>query len=221
MLLIQLPLIEYNRALVIQKAIVQKKVSIDYPDVLLILEHPPTVTLGTRGKRTDLLVSEECLRDSGIDLYSVDRGGEATYHGPGQVVCYPIVDLKSLKISVREYVRRLEDTVIAALNELSVAAFRLDGKIGVWTGRNHKIASVGIRITRRIAFHGFSVNVDLQTNPAQFIVSCGMPDVVMVSVNDMTQNRVSMKAAKEAIARSFATEFRVDLEPCSLEQVLP
>ena len=102
MLLVHLPVVEYDRSLSIQRRILDSKIGCGGPDVLLVLEHPPTVTLGVRGKQSDLLVSEACLKAGGISLHSVDRGGEATYHGPGQVVCYPIVDLRSLGISVRE-----------------------------------------------------------------------------------------------------------------------
>ena len=220
MLLVDLPVIEYDRALNIQKDIVQKKISVGCPDVLLVLEHPPTVTLGIRGKSSDLLVSEDCLRQRGIDLFSVDRGGEVTFHGPGQIVCYPVVNLRSLSISVREYVRRLEETIIMALNEFEVSGFRRKDKIGVWTSSNNKIASIGIRISRRIAFHGFSVNVDLQANPSEFMVSCGMPDARMISLKELVAKPVSMEAARTALVKSFAEEFRVNLEPCSLEQVL-
>ncbi len=220
MLIVDLPLTDYYCALNIQKDIVQKKISVGCPDVLIVLEHPPTVTFGVRGKRSDLLVSEECLRQRGIDLFSVDRGGEATFHGPGQIVCYPIVDLRSLSISVREYVRRLEETIIMALNEFEVSTYRQKDKIGVWTERNDKIASIGIRISRRIAFHGFSVNVNLQTNPSEFMVSCGMPDARMISLNELVAEPVSMEAARTALVKSFAEAFRVNLEPCSLEQIL-
>ncbi len=220
MLLVDLPVIEYDLAHNIQKDIVQKKISVGCPDVLLVLEHPPTVTLGVRGKSSDLLVSEECLRQRGIDLFSVDRGGEATFHGPGQIVCYPVVNLRSLSISVREYVRRLEETTVMALNEFEVSGFRQKDKIGVWTSSNNKIASIGIRISRRIAFHGFSVNVNLQTNPSEFMVSCGMPDVRMISLNELVEGPVSMEAARTALVKSFAKVFRVNLEPCSLEQLL-
>ncbi|MBI5249124.1 MAG: lipoyl(octanoyl) transferase LipB [Desulfomonile tiedjei] len=220
MLLIDLPLIEYGRAIVVQKTILERKVASGGPDVLLVLEHPPTVTLGIRGKRSDLLVPEERLREAGIGLFSVDRGGEATYHGPGQVICYPIVDLRSLGITVRAYVRRLEETIISALGVFDVTGFRQEGKIGVWTAPKDKIASIGIRISRRIAYHGFSVNVELQANPSEFIVSCGMPEARMVSLNDLVPRRIAREDAKAAIAKSFADEFRVELEPGSLEQVI-
>lgn len=221
MLLVDLPSIEYGQALSIQRRILDSKIGCGGPDVLLILEHPPTVTLGVRGKPSDLLVSEACLKAGGISLHSSDRGGEATYHGPGQLVCYPIVDLRSMGISVREYVSKLEETVIAALRECRVHGFRQKGKVGVWTAPNDKIASIGIRISRRIAFHGFSVNVDLQKDPSEFIISCGMPETRMISINELADRKISMEWARAAIARSFASEFRVDLESCSLERIIP
>jgi lipoate-protein ligase B len=220
MLLVDLPLIEYGRSLTVQRRILESKIACGAPDVLLILEHPPTVTLGVRGKSSDLLVSEACLRAGGISLHATDRGGEATYHGPGQVVCYPIVDLRSLGISVRDYVGKLEETVISALRECGVAGFRQKGKVGVWTGPNEKIASIGIKVSRRIAYHGFSVNIDLQKDPSEFIISCGMPEARMISVNELVSHEISTESARAAIARSFSAEFSVDLEPCSLERVI-
>jgi len=218
MLLIELPVIDYDEAYNLQKDILENKLSKGSPDVLLLLEHPPTITLGIRGKISDLLVREECLTQKGIEIYFSDRGGEATFHGPGQLVCYPIINLKQLGISVKDYVNRLERTIITALDLFGVKAYRRNGKIGVWTGPDHKIASIGIRISRRIAYHGFSLNIALEHNPSDFMISCGMPDARMISLNDLSGTGISMGSAKEAIADSFAKVFGVNLEPCSLDE---
>jgi lipoate-protein ligase B len=220
MLLVNLPTLDYGRALDLQKTILAARLSKTCPDVLLILEHPHTITLGVRGNPSDILISEQCLLSKGIALYYSDRGGEATYHGPGQVVCYPIIDLRSLRITVRNYVRKLEQTIIGGLARLGVHAFKEDRKTGVWTGANRKIASIGIRIMRRITYHGFSVNVDLQLDPSEFMVSCGMPQARMVSIRDVSSVDVSMESVRASLAESFAAEFQVRLEHCPTEEFL-
>jgi lipoate-protein ligase B len=220
MILIELDLIEYAKCLDIQKRIVRRKILEGGPDVLLILEHPSTVTLGVRGKVSDLLISPEDMSERGVAVHHVDRGGEATFHGPGQVVCYPIVDLKALGLSARRYVQGLEDTVIKTLADFAVRGFSQPKKVGVWTSPTDKIASIGVRIQRRITSHGFSLNVDLQMNPSALIVSCGMPDARMVSLNQLVPRPVTVDSVRKAVARSFADVFGVSLEPGSLEQIM-
>jgi lipoyl(octanoyl) transferase len=213
MLLIELDLIEYARCLDIQKRIVRRKILEGGPDVLLILEHPPTVTLGVRGKASDLLISTKALAERGVALHRTDRGGEATFHGPGQMVCYPIVDLKALGLSARKYVQGLEETIINTLAGFDVKGFSQPKKVGVWTSPSDKIASIGVRIQRRITSHGFSLNVDLQMNPCELIVSCGMPDARMVSLNQLAPRPVTIESVRKAVARAFADVFGVNLEP--------
>jgi len=220
MLLIELDLIEYSHALDIQKRIVQRKINEVGPDVLLILEHPPTVTLGVRGKASDLLISPKEHSERGVALHRSDRGGEATFHGPGQVVCYPIVDLKALGLSARRYVQGLEETIINTLAGFGVKGFSQPKRVGVWTSPLDKIASIGVRIQRRITSHGFSLNVDLQMDPCDLIVSCGMPDTRMVSINQLVPRPVTVESVRKAIARSFAEVFGVNLEPGLLEEVM-
>jgi lipoate-protein ligase B len=220
MILIELDLIEYAQCLEIQKRIVRRKILEGGPDVLLILEHPPTVTLGVRGKASDLLISPEEMSERGVAVHHIDRGGEATFHGPGQVVCYPIVDLKALGVSARRYVQGLEETIIKTLAGFDVKGFSQSKKVGVWTSPTDKIASIGVRIQRRVTYHGFSLNVDLQMNPCELIVSCGMPDSRMVSLNQLVPRPVTVDSVRKAVERSFADVFAVNLEPGSLEQVM-
>jgi lipoate-protein ligase B len=220
MILIELDLIEYAQCLDIQKRIVRRKILEAGPDILLILEHPPTVTLGVRGRASDLIISPQEMSKRGVVVHHVDRGGEATFHGPGQVVCYPIVDLKALGLSARRYVQALEETIIKTLADFNVRGFSQPKKVGVWTSPLDKIASIGVRIQRRVTSHGFSLNVDLQMNPCELIVSCGMPDTRMVSLNQLVPRLVTVNSVRKEIARSFAHVFGVNLEAGSLEQVM-
>ena len=220
MLLLELESIEYLRFLEIQRTIVDRKIAQRRPDVLMLLEHPPTITLGTRGKSSSLTMSEEDLAKFGVPVHSADRGGEATYHGPGQLVGYPLVDLKELKLSVRDYVFKLEETVLMALRRFGLEGFRQSGRPGVWTGASDKIASVGVRIRRRITSHGFSLNVDLKIDPTSFMVCCGTPGIRMVNLNDILFEPVPSAPVRRAVADSFAEVFGVTLERASLDQAM-
>jgi len=220
MLLVELPCTDYSEALEIQRRLVERKISEGRPDVLLVLEHPPTVTIGTRGDESDLLVSADALARHGIGLHRVDRGGEATYHGPGQLVSYPIVDLKRRRLSVRDYVRALEEVIIRCLAGFGLKSFRQRGKVGVWTGPTEKIASIGVRILRRVTYHGFSVNIDLEVDPCEFIISCGMPDVRMVSLNQLVDPPVGANEFRDGMVASFSSVFAVSLQRSSLKEVM-
>ena len=220
MLLIGLPCTDYPKALEIQHALVERKISEGGPDVLLVLEHPPTVTIGTRGDESGLLVSADALDRHGISLYRADRGGEATYHGPGQLVSYPIVDLKRRRLSVRDYIWNLEEVIIRCLAGFGLKSFRRPGKVGVWTRPTEKIASIGVRIQRRVTYHGFSVNVDLEVDPCEFIISCGMPDVRMVSLNQLIDAPAGADEFRDALIGSFSSVFAVSLQPSSIEEVM-
>lgn len=217
MLLLDLPCTAYQEALAIQHRIVERKIAAGGPDVLIILEHPPTVTLGIRGRPSHLLLPEDELAARGVAVYSTDRGGQATYHGPGQLVAYPVADLKSLGLSARDYVRSLEETLLVTLARFGVEGFRIAGNPGVWTGPKEKIASIGVRIRRRITFHGFSFNVSVPVDPAELIVSCGQPDISLVSLDSIIDRPVSLDEAKEAVRESFSEVFKVKLEPTSLD----
>ena len=220
MLLVELPCTDYSEALEIQGRFVDRKIGKRGPDVLLLLEHPPTVTLGTRGSESDLLVPVEGLVRQGVALYRVDRGGEATYHGPGQLVAYPIVDLRRRGLSVRDYVRALEETIIKSLAIRGVKGFRQHRKVGVWTGPRGKIASIGVRIRQRITSHGFSINVEVPVDPCELIVSCGMPDIRMVNLNQLAASPVSVEEFRGTVAEAFCEVFGVSLERSSLEEAV-
>jgi len=218
MLYLDLPETDYFRALEIQNRIVEGKLSNSGPDVLILVEHPPTVTLGVRGTSSHLLITEEELQRRGVVLYSVNRGGEATYHGPGQLVAYPVVNLRAWGLSARDYVNGLEETILLTLGSFGIRGFRKKGAAGVWTGEHSKIASIGVRIQRRVTSHGFSLNVS-SADPGDLIISCGTPGVRMVNVNGLTPTPASMHAVRDIVKASFAKVFQVGLDRCSLEDL--
>jgi lipoyl(octanoyl) transferase len=165
--------VRYADALERQRAVVELRKSGAISDRLLIVEHPHVVTMGRNGHRENMLAEPELLARSGIEFYETDRGGDVTYHGPGQIVGYPILDLREWRRDVHLYVRAIEQVIIDALAGLGIAAGREAGATGVWTGEG-KIAAIGIHISRWVTSHGFALNVDTDLNYFRYIVPCGL-----------------------------------------------
>jgi lipoate-protein ligase B len=166
-------------------------------DVVLFLEHPPVFTLGRRGGRENLLVPESFLERSGIPVVHVERGGDITYHGPGQLVVYPILDLRGAGLGVTEYVEGLEEIMIGAASDFGVRASRDSRNRGVWVG-NRKLGSIGIAIRHGIAFHGFAFNVKLSLEPFGWINPCGLQEVGMTSLEQELSEEIPMDRVLES-----------------------
>jgi len=165
--------IDYGRALELQQQIAADRKQGLVPDHLLLLEHPHVITLGRNGRLENLLASDEVLRRAGIAFYPTDRGGDVTYHGPGQLVGYPVLDLREWKRDVGAYVRAVEQTIIDTLADYGIAAGRIPGLTGVWVGE-HKIAAIGVHFSRWVTSHGFALNVSTDLSYFQYIVPCGL-----------------------------------------------
>jgi lipoyl(octanoyl) transferase len=164
---------DYGQALEWQRRMVAARQRGEIPDQLGLLEHPHTITMGRNGKMKHLLASDEVLERAGIAFYPTDRGGDVTYHGPGQLVGYPIVDLREWKRDVGAYVRAVEQTIIDTLADYGIAAGRIPKLIGVWAGER-KIAAIGVHIGRWVTSHGFALNVNTDLSYFQYIVPCGL-----------------------------------------------
>jgi lipoyl(octanoyl) transferase len=187
-----LGLVSYGEALARQEAALHDRAAGLVGDRLLLLEHPPVVTLGRSARAANLLFPAEQLRARGIEVFEVGRGGDVTYHAPGQLVGYPIIDLSAPdRRDVHAFLRRLEAGLIDALEEWAIPARRIEGRTGVFIdrersrrpgGRERKIASIGVGLRRWVTWHGFALNVDLDLAGFDVIVPCGLPDVVMTSV---------------------------------------
>ena len=173
--------IDYPSALALQRELHQRVVTGDLPGLLLLLQHPHVYTLGRRGSETDILVSTDDLRQLNADMYHTDRGGEATYHGPGQLVGYPILDLRAAGLSPLAYIRALERVIISTLAELGIHATADDRPTGVWVA-DAKIAAIGVRVSRGVTMHGFALNVNPDLSYFNHIVPCGMPDASVTSI---------------------------------------
>jgi len=200
--------VEYSEAFELQRALVEERKRGRIPDQLLIVEHPHVITLGRNGKPEHLLAGEEALRRAGVSFYPADRGGDVTYHGPGQIVGYPILDLREWKRDVVAYVRAIEQVIIGALAEFGLAAGRIPGWTGVWVD-GKKIAAIGVHISRWVTSHGFALNVDTDLRYFQYIVPCGLSQ----PVTSMAALGAGASRARvvEALARHFAGIFECEI----------
>ena len=206
--------VAYAAVFDIQQDFVARRKRDEIPDQLLIVEHPHVVTMGRSGHDESLLAAPELLERAGIAFHRTDRGGDATYHGPGQVVGYPILDLREWKRDVVAYVRGLEQVLIQALAEFGIEAGREKGATGVWAargdGQKAKIAAIGVHISRWVTSHGFALNVDTDLSYFQYIVPCGLTrPVTSMKEYGSPADRAQVVAA---IARSFARVFERHVE---------
>jgi lipoyl(octanoyl) transferase len=184
--------VPYLEAWELQKELAEQRRRQEIPDVLLLLEHPPTYTRGRRSKPEELPMGVDWYEAQGIEVHDTDRGGLVTYHGPGQLVAYPIVDLRAYDNDVHAYVRGLEQVIIGALGEAGVPAQTIDGLTGVWTKGDppptlsatpaRKIASIGLHVSRGVTTHGLAINVSNDLKPFEWIVPCGIEGVAMTSI---------------------------------------
>ncbi len=169
----QLGRVDYADAFALQQDLVARRKIGEIPDQLLIVEHPHVITLGRNGHTENLLATPEVLERTGIAFHESDRGGDVTYHGPGQIVVYPIVDLRLWKRDVGAYVRAIEQVIIDSLADFGIVADRVPGLTGVWTG-GAKIAAIGVHISRWVTSHGFALNLNTDLNYFHYIVPCGL-----------------------------------------------
>lgn len=179
-------------------------------NVILFLEHPPIFTLGSRGGLKNLTVSESFLARAGIPVIQVERGGDITFHGPGQLVVYPIIDLRRVRLTVVDYIENLEQIMIRTAADWGINAARHPMNRGVWVG-NNKLGSIGIAIRRGIAFHGMALNVNLSLRPFGWINPCGLQDIRMTSMERELSEKVSMNQVRQCVKYHLEAVFGVEL----------
>lgn len=196
----------YREARALQREVVAARREERVPDTLLLLEHPPVITLGRSGSADHLLGSGTELAARGVEFVESDRGGDITFHGPGQVVGYAIVDLERRGRDLHRYLRDLESVLIRALAELGIEAGRVEGLTGVWVG-DAKVAAIGIRVSRWIAHHGFALNVDTDLSYFDLIVPCGIADRRVTSIAELFGRPVDRADVEDALGRAFADVF--------------
>ncbi|MCD6156611.1 MAG: lipoyl(octanoyl) transferase LipB [Candidatus Atribacteria bacterium] len=203
-----LPLVSYQKAWELQLYLVEKAYKENLPGFLLLLEHHPVVTLGRSANVANLRLSLEGLREKGIGLFRVERGGDVTYHGPGQIVGYPIFNLRFFGKDVHRFVRLLEEVLIRFLRNYQVEAFRFPPYTGVWVNpeKPEKIAAIGVAVRRWVTFHGFALNVSTDLTPFSYIIPCGIREFGVTSLEKCTTKKYSLKERK-AMCREIGKIF--------------
>jgi len=203
----RLGLVPYGEALQLQKALVEERRAGRVPDLLLLLQHPAVITLGVRrDSRLHVTASEGQLAMHGIEVHETGRGGDVTYHGPGQIVGYPILDLRPDRCDVHRYVRDLEKVMIRVCADYGVAAHRVEGLSGAWVG-TEKIGAIGVRISRWITSHGFAFNVNTRLEDFQLIVPCGIANRGVTSLGKLLGEAPSITDVEDRFIRRFAEVF--------------
>jgi lipoyl(octanoyl) transferase len=204
----RLGLVDYRSGLELQRTRVDQHKRGEIGDQLLLLEHPDVITLGvkTRSDRSHVLETPESLAARGVAVFESGRGGDVTFHGPGQLVGYPILDLKPDRCDVHRYVRDLEEALIRAVGEFGVSAGRVGGLTGIWVGQD-KLAAIGVRISRWVTSHGFALNVTTDLSRFGLIVPCGIPDKGVTSLARLLGHPVPMPEVEEAVVRGFRAVF--------------
>ena len=211
----------YEEALEFQRAVARDRITGEVPqDVLLLVEHPPVVTLGRSSKQKNMISSPDFLASKGVELFEVERGGDVTFHGPGQLVGYPIIDLKRHKQDLHWFLRSVEEAVIRTLSRYRIPGERNTGYTGVWT-KGRKIASIGVHARDWVTWHGFALNVTTDLSYFDLIVPCGIDGVEMTSIaKEIGLRGDTAWASVESVGADAAAEFgRVfDLTPVSVER---
>ncbi len=198
--------IDYKEAWDLQKEIFTKRVNGESEDVLLLLEHPNTYTLGKTADRENLKGSEDYLKSNQISVYDIDRGGDITYHGPGQIVGYPIIDLNTWQKDTHKYLRALEEVIIRTCSEYNLICERNPEHTGVWIN-DGKIAAIGIKVSRWVTMHGFAFNINTDLNLFNGIIPCGIQDKSVTSLKRELNREVDIYEVKEKLVKNFKEIF--------------
>jgi lipoate-protein ligase B len=209
LLALDLGLFPYSQALEFQRKLASERIRGSVPDLLLFLSHPPTITLGKNAKRTNLLVPERVLCERGIECYKVERGGDITYHGPGQVIGYPILHLKRFGLGVNRYVKAIETVLIRTLREFGISARTQPGLTGVWVGRG-KIASIGVQIQKWVTWHGFALNVADETESFRLVIPCGLRGTEITCIENLCGIPMDRSSVTRTLLRAFVDVFEID-----------
>jgi lipoyl(octanoyl) transferase len=210
---------EYGKVFELQKKLNQARRKGTIPDTVILLEHHPCFTIGRKGGLDHILVSDRFLDQAGIRVYETDRGGDVTYHGPGQLVCYPIFDLNGFGCDVHLYARRMEETLIRTLDAFDIVAGRRDDYPGVWAGAA-KIGAEGIAVQHWVTMHGVSLNVCPDLQYFSFIVPCGISTLGVTSMEELLGHPIDMVLVRREMRRQMSGIFNLTLEDISLEKVM-
>ncbi len=211
---------DYGRAWELQAALVRARIAGDVPDLFLLVEHPHVYTVGRGGDGRHILWDEATMKAKGVTVYHVDRGGDVTYHGPGQAVGYPIVSLRDRGLDPHRYLRDIEEVLIRTLADYGIQGQRVPGMTGVWVD-NAKVAAIGVKFTRAVTSHGFALNVNTDLSYFLGIVPCGLTNRAVTSMQALLGRPVDMREVHAALARHFAHVFDRVVEWWPSERLAP
>lgn len=216
---VELAAVAYSQAWDLQRALVRaRERGVVQNNIVLLLEHPPVFTLGRRGGLGSLRVSIDVLKKVGIEVIHVERGGDVTFHGPGQLVMYPIIDLHKLRIGVNDYVEALEEVMVRVARDWGIEAGRSSKNRGTWVS-GRKLGSIGIAVRKGITFHGMALNVNLELGPFQWIKPCGLAGVEMTSMAQETFGELPMDQVRERVKVRVEEVFNVGLDMAGLGEI--
>ena len=218
-LLLHLDMVEYDEAWELQKTLLEARISDKIEDCFILLQHPPTFTFGRRYKETNLVSNKEYYDNNGFAVYKTDRGGLATYHGPGQAVGYPVIKMSAYTRDYYQYLRMLEEVMIRTLSDFSIEAKRNEGYTGVWVNKA-KIGFIGVRIVLGYTMHGFSLNVNNDLSPFNFITPCGIQGVRVTSIQELLNKNINMKEVYDKLANHFSDVFHIQLIPIGMKVII-
>ena len=208
--LIDAGLLQYKKAWEMQKQLFQEVTEKRNANYLILTEHPPVITLGKSSDEHNIVTNKDILESKNIEVVNIDRGGDVTFHGPGQIVGYPIFNLENFKKDIHWYLRSIEEVIIQTLAQFDITAGRIDGLTGVWAN-NQKICAIGIKVTRWVTMHGFALNVSTALDYFNHIIPCGINDKSVTSMYELKNTVINKNLVKEKICESFEDVFRVEI----------
>lgn len=218
-LLIDLSTSDYSFAWDLQKTLHRERVARNIPDTILFTEHPHTYTIGKSGGEDHLLASDDELKKNNVSVFRIDRGGDITYHGPGQLVCYPIFDLNDHYLDVHRYLRDLEEVVIRTLRVYVIEGHREPDYTGVWVG-SEKICAIGVKVSKWVTMHGFAFNVNTDLSYFGRIIPCGIFHKGVTSLSNQIGREVEISDVKRKVAGELAGVFQTEITPVNLDQFM-
>lgn len=205
---IYLEQVDYSKGLSSQREIHKMVSSGEYKGFLLLVEHKPVITIGRFGDENNVLLSEEEIKRRGVEIWRIERGGDVTFHGPGQLVGYPIINLRDFNLRIKSYVYLLEETLIVVLGKFGIIGERIKDHTGVWVGRE-KIAAIGVCVKNGITMHGFALNVNTDLNYFSFIVPCGISNMGVTSMKEILSREIPLEEVAVAFVEEFGKRFQI------------
>jgi lipoyl(octanoyl) transferase len=210
---------DYKEVWDLQKEIHEKRVDNKISNTLILVEHNPVITMGKSGHDGNVLFPVEFLKEKGVEYFQIERGGDATYHGPGQLVGYPIFNVKDGLAGIKPFINGIERTIFATLGDFHIKGYNKEKMIGVWTPKG-KVCSIGVAVKRWVSFHGFALNVNTDLTYFDLIVPCGLKNVEMTSMQQILGREVSMGQVKKSIVRNFGEIFKQDVIEACLGKII-